>query len=243
MEDYRFYKYRTINNRLFSSLKDGTIYFSHQKDLNDPFDCELDVKKAISNAAVELSEEEGKKLKDLLKRDGEFEKFQANVNKLGIFSSCFEMDENQTLLWSHYADDHKGLCVLYEMPMEFLDDEENILGVSKVTYEQDSLTDWFKALAPNLPVSPYYFITELLKKVLTTKSPPWRYESEVRIIRPTAGSFEIDKSFVKQICFGLQSSDRDIEKIRSIVEKYESKVSLFKAIRGKKDFGIEYKEI
>jgi len=243
MDVYRFYKYRIINSRLLNSLEDGTIYFSHQKDLNDPFDCELDIEKAISNAADDLGGDEGETIRQLLNKDGEFERFQANVNELGIFSACFEMDENQTLLWAHYANDHKGLCVLYEMPMAFLDDENNILGVSEVTYDQDSLTEWFKALALKLPVSHYYFITELLKRVLTAKSPPWRYEREVRIIRPTAGPFKIDKSFIRQICFGLQASDEDIGKFRYIVDKYESQVGLYKAIRGKKDFGIEFKEI
>lgn len=133
--------------------------------------------------------------------------------------------------------------MLYEMPMAFLDDEDNILGVSEVAYDQDSLTEWFKSLALKLPVSHFYLITELLKRVLTAKSPPWRYEREVRIIRPTPGPFKIDKSFIKQICFGLQTSDEDIGKVRSIVDKYESQVGLYKAIRGKKDFGIEYKEI
>jgi len=243
MGDYKFYKYRKINSRFLNSLEDGTICFSHQKDLNDPFDCELDIKKAISNAADDLGEAGGKKLRNLLKRNGGFERFQTNVNELGIFSACFGMDKNQTLLWSHYADDHKGVCVLYEMPTEFLDDEENILGVSRVTYEQDSLTNWFKALASKLPVSDYSFITELLKRVLTAKSPPWHYECEVRIMRPTAGPFEIDKSFIKQICFGLQATDDDIEKVKAIVNNYKSKVNLYKAIRGNKDFGIEYKEI
>ena len=54
MDDYRFYKYRKINSRLLNSLEDGTVYFSHQKDLNDPFDCELDIEKAINNAADDL---------------------------------------------------------------------------------------------------------------------------------------------------------------------------------------------
>ena len=243
MDNYRFYKYRHINSRLLESLRDGTIYFSNQKGLNDPFDCELDIEKAIDNAADDLGREQAESLRHLLKSDGEFERFQANVNELGIFSACFEMDENQTLLWSHYANDHKGLCVMYEMPVAFLDDEDNILTVSKVTYDKDALTDWFKNLAPRLPVSHFELITELLKKVLTAKSPPWRYEGEVRIIRPAAGPFKIDKSFIKQICFGLQASDEDIDAVKSIVEKYGSKVALYKAIRGEKDFGIEYEEI
>ncbi|MGH8362454.1 MAG: hypothetical protein ACRESQ_03780 [Gammaproteobacteria bacterium] len=104
MDDYRFYKYRKINSRLFESLEDGTIYFSRQKDLNDPFDCELDIEKAINNAADDLSGEGGERLRHLLYKDGEFERFQENVNRLGIFSACFEMGENQTLLWAHWSE-------------------------------------------------------------------------------------------------------------------------------------------
>ena len=243
MADYSFFKYSKINNHLLGALKEGTIYFSKQKDLNDPFDCELDIEKAINNAANAINSDEGKKLQDLLKIDGEFERFQANVNELGIFSSSLAMDEYQTLLWAHYADNHKGVCILYEMPMEFLDDEDNILGVSKVAYGQDTLTEWFKNLAPNLPVSHKYLITELLKVVLTAKSPPWQYEGEVRIIRPNSGSFKIDKSFVKQICFGLQSTDKDIEEVKSVIQGYKSNIALYRAIRGKTDFGIEFTKI
>jgi len=243
MADYSFYKYSRINNHLLSSLKEGTIYFAPQKYLNDPFDCELDIRKAINNAANALNDEEGKKLKGLLKRDGEIGRFQANVDKLGIFSSCGAIDEFQTLLWSHYADNHKGVCILYDMSMKFLSDEDNILGVKKVSYDQDPLTEWFKILAPKLPVSHKYLIIELLKVVLTSKSPPWSYEGEVRIIRPISGSFEIDKSFVKQICFGLQSTDEEIQKVRAAIDNYETKIDLYRAIRGGNDFGIKYKEI
>ena len=243
MADYSFFKYSKITNHLLSALEEGTIYFSRQRDLNDPFDCELDIEKAINNAANAINDDEVEKLRDLLKLDGEFERFQANINEFGIFSSSLAMDEYQTLLWSHYADNHKGVCVLYEMPMEFLDDEDNILGVTKVAYGQDTLTEWFKTLAPNLPVSHKYLITELLKVVLTAKSPPWQYEGEVRIIRPSSGFFKIDKSFVKQICFGLQSTDEDIEKVKSAIKGYKSKIALYRAIRGGTDFGIEYSEI
>jgi len=243
MADYSFFKYSKINNHLLSALEEGTVYFSNQKDLNDPFDCELDIEKAITNAAKALNGDEADKIYDLLKIDGEFERFQSNVNEFGIFSSSLAMDEYQTLLWSHYADNHKGACVLYEMPMEFLDDEDEILGVSMMDYGQNTLTEWFKLLAPKLPVSHKYLITELLKVILTIKSPPWKYESEVRIIRPSYGSFKIDKSFVKQICFGLQATDEDIDKVKSIIKSYKTKIALYRAVRDETDFGIEYVDI
>ena len=130
MADYSFFKYCKINKHFLKSLSDGTIYFSPRKTLNDPFDCELDILKAINNAISKSSDKDAEKLSELLQIESLFDSFQENVNKLGICSFSRDMNEFQTLLWSHYGDNHKGVCVLYEMPMSFLDDrsEEGRVG-------------------------------------------------------------------------------------------------------------------
>lgn len=243
MTIYNFYKYRKINEHLLNSLRMSQIYFSPQKELNDPFDCELDIVKAINNAIDISSDAESKKLGALLQNDSLFDNFQDNVDQLGICSFSKEMNESQTLPWSHYADNHKGVCLLYEMPESFLDDEDNILGVSEVTYVPNSLTEWFTELAKRLPVTKKELITKLLIRILTAKSPPWRYEGEARIIRPEHGAFNIDKSFLRQICFGLHATDEGIQNVRDEIKYYKPKVCLYRATRGSEDFGIEYQEI
>jgi len=243
MPDYRFYKYTRISENALTGLRNGTIYFARQKCLNDPFDCELDIAKAIRNAADQSNDDAARWLRNLLKREALFKKFQENLNELGICSFSGDMSDLQTLLWSHYGDSHKGMCILYEFPMEFLDDEDNILGVSKVTYEPDALTEWFRDLAARLPVSDKDLIIGLLQRVLTAKSPRWKYENEARIIRPQAGPYEIEKSFVKQICFGLQASDDNIGNVKDAMDDYPCKVHQFRAIRGHTDFGIDFEEI
>ena len=243
MEYYRYFKYRSINDNLLDSLREGTLYFSPQNKLNDPFDCELDIIKAIENAIKKSKPEHAKELEKLLKGKSPLDNFQANVDKLGIFSSSEEVDESQTLLWAHYANDHKGACILYEFPESFLNNEDNILGTSKVTYNPNSLTEWFVQLGSELPVTDKELITSLLIRILTAKSPPWAYEREVRIIRPEHGLFKIEKQYIKQICFGLHTSDEDIDKVREAIKDYEHDIKLYKAIRGKDDFGIDYIEI
>jgi hypothetical protein len=101
-------------------------------------------------------------------------------------------------MWSHYTDGHKGVCLLYRFPESFLLDKRNkILGVDKVRYDSDALTNWLKTGAID-PSDPEEFVVELTKIFLTSKSPAWKYEDEVRIIRSEHGRFAIPGSFLEQ---------------------------------------------
>ncbi len=86
------------------------------------------------------------------------------------------------------------------------------------------------------------FIMALAQKVLTVKSPSWRYEREIRIINVKSGIFKIPRSFIKGICFGLQTPDNDIELIYEIVNKFKNKVDFNRVVKSKSDFDIDIEE-
>lgn len=241
MSSYELFKFRVINKNFIDSLVKGRLYFAHQDQLNDPFDCNLDVLKSIKNAASSLNEIRAANLNNLLTAGSPLNNFQRELNKLGICSFSRHMKE--TLMWSHYADNHKGVCVLYDFPEAFLNDKEKFIGASNVTYKPNPLTSWFKLISNKMPATEQELAGELLKLVLTSKEKSWEYENEFRVITYRDGSIKIPKSFVKQICFGLQASDSDIELIREITKAFESPVQLCKVERGKHDFGFRYKEI
>jgi hypothetical protein len=44
-ESFVLYKYRAINKRLIESLINQTLYFARPDELNDPFDCRIDLQK------------------------------------------------------------------------------------------------------------------------------------------------------------------------------------------------------
>jgi hypothetical protein len=268
MNDYRFYKFTRINDNLIKSITASTLWFSCRKQLNDPFDCKPNIKQAIKNAiclSKLIPTQHATKLEqllELLKQNEIFHRLEVMLDKVGIFSSSYDINKFQTLLWAHYADNHKGLCILYEIPFSFLDDPKNIIGISPVTYKENSLTEWFNSSECQDSINkwlqcinrrlraPYQIdddglldVEEILKKVLTIKSPPWEYESEVRIIRVGWGPFAVSKSFVKQICFGLQSTKEDIDKVRAALDGYDPKLPLYQAVRDGSDFGIAYDEI
>ncbi len=50
MSEYIFFKYRPVNKFLLDSLVKAVIYFPNRKQLNDPFDCNVDIVKSVENA-------------------------------------------------------------------------------------------------------------------------------------------------------------------------------------------------
>ena len=95
--------------------------------------------------------------------------------------SCFSLKNDDILMWSHYADSHKGACIKYEI------EDKNF---AEVKYSK-SMPDFqlVKALEISLGHSyagkeidvnnkDYFFMID----PLLTKSDEWIYEKEVRCI-------------------------------------------------------------
>ena len=241
MSNYQYFKFRSVNKYLLDSLIKSTLYFAHPRQLNDPFDCNLDIRKSIRSALPFLANERAAKLENLLKKDSFFRNIQAKISNVGVCS--FSLTMKQPLLWSNYANNHKGLCILYDIPPDFLDDKKEIIGVSKVSYEPNALTNWFVNIDEKLFNVPSEFVIELAKLVLTAKAPSWGYEEEARIIRPNSGPFKIPREFIKQICFGLETPAEDKELIRLITDGFDNQVAFCEMVRTNTDFGIDVEEI
>lgn len=241
MSEYRFFKYRDINKYSLDSLVRGVLYFAPPAKLNDPFDCKLDIKKSILHAASKLKNEAAGNLIAFAEDEKLYENIRDDISRIGICS--FSLDTKNVLMWSHYSNNHRGMTILYEFPEKYLNDKDLFIGITNVSYEEDSLTSWFMSIAEKTDMSTKDYILELAQVVLTSKNPEWEYEKEVRIIRPEPGIFEIENEFIKQICFGLHTPEEDIELVREIVSHYDHEVTLCKVIRTQSDFGIDLQEI
>jgi len=241
MTDYCCFKYRTINKHLLDSLVKSQLYFSPRKRLNDPFDCNVDISRALDHLLLSKEKEKNDQLRKLRDDDETLKRFNNNVDLLGICS--FSLNSNETLMWSHYANDHKGICLRYNFPVDFLNNGDEIFGVSKVSYEQNSVSDWLFNNIDLYDTDHKTFIIELLKRLLTSKAPTWRYEEEVRIIRDVNGLYEIPREILTHIIFGLQTTESDETLIRSIADKYYGTVKFGRVVRTNDDFGIDIEEI
>jgi hypothetical protein len=108
---------------------------------------------------------------------------------------CFSSTYDNPLLWSHYGDQHKGLCVGYSL------DREPKLELHKVVYGGErsiSTSVVFRALIEEDPNAG----EELDRSVLLRKARDWSYEKEWRIV-DTQGSQD-SPLLLKEITFGLR---------------------------------------
>jgi hypothetical protein len=200
-----------INERFRETLESSKIYFASPEQLNDPFDCQIDLLRtrilAQGSSGKHTSKNELEAWAHLA------QDIEAKARTCGVFSLCGGdlKGEKEQLFWSHYADNHKGLCVTYEIPTSFV--LEQMIGISPVSYNTANLFNALTSL--DLRATPDFVrdVHPIIQHLLTTKSQVWSYESEFRLIASQAGLVEIDRSFLKQICFGLRTPDEQKEEI------------------------------
>ena len=238
MNNHVLFKFCDINKNLIDSLAKGYLYFANPERLNDPFDCQIDIKRSAQNAISKLTGKRKDNLAKLAGLDRYFDQIQKDTANVGICS--FSLELGNSLLWSHYANAHKGLCLTYSIPGNFIDNESNeITGVAAVEYGDSTLTDWFVNYATEDGSFEFKkFALALIKKVLTIKGKCWDYEKEVRIIKQVQSTITIPKEFLKQVCFGLNTSSADISLVHELLDNSACKVDYCRMERSESDFGV-----
>jgi DUF2971 family protein len=124
----QLYKYQSLSAHSLAGLVNETVWLSKPTSFNDPFDCAITLdrqkhKESVLHAvsvALERSDTQGlnvEKLRTLWPGDEEaFEKYREQmlglVQNMGVCS--FSAVGDHLLMWSHYANHHRGFCVEYD---------------------------------------------------------------------------------------------------------------------------------
>jgi len=122
-------------------------------DLNDPFE-------------LYAGEQSDKAFRKKMRAWGE------KINqKEGVL--CFTKSWHNPLMWSHYGDKHRGMCLGFDV---------NRKMVKCIDYRPERLPlDQWKALDLTDPPK------EVMERLLTTKFARWQYENERRVLVSLAG--------------------------------------------------------
>lgn len=158
------------------------------------------------------------------------ENFIKNINKeIGIFS----LSENNSniLMWSHYADSHKGYCVGLDYNILL-----KIVGsIGPVTY-----SDKFPKLSI-LPKSP----VEDFMKLLTTKSNDWEYEKEVRIIMrfKARETIRIPDDCIREVILGHKMEENHKKEIIDLIKTKSTPIEIFQATMNGEKFKLDINKI
>ena len=196
-----YYKYLT-EERALEMLKNGSIRFTQACELNDVFElypvfdnsnADFIFKKPTKRFTNEMNRisnlipntDEFRNIKRFLSMDNydfinnmednqliDFinslisdSVIRAIRNGLGILSLTIEKDI--ILMWSHYADNHKGVVIELDSDNPFFGD--SIVKNRNVKYPKKRINTKLSNIS--------------LENILFTKSPHWRYEKEIRIVR------------------------------------------------------------
>jgi hypothetical protein len=102
---------------------------------------------------------------------------------------CFSENWKNPVIWAHYGDDHKGLCLGFEIP-EITGDPED--ECDKVNYEPKPLP-----FPTNFEEMSESERTAFVRKVIFTKYEHWVYENEIRVWAPLQPKQENGLRFVE----------------------------------------------
>jgi hypothetical protein len=157
--------------------------------------------------------------------------------------SCLSESEKSLLMWAHYANNHRGMCVEYNLleinrqlrftaiPVIYSDSRVCFRSINMDSIDQDTHTAFIESLS--------------------TKSPEWSYEKEWRIIRDKAACGDkwndlkkgalLDMIFPTSITLGCQS-DASFER-EVLVYCQENEINLYKMEKDESLYQLNRKPI
>lgn len=247
--DQTLYKYRGYTAYALEMLINRELYFASPEQLNDPYDCRINIRDSL-RAAIDLAEkEQNKKIQDRLtqfrKIDHVYEKMDLDLASVGVFS--LSKIPIHVLLWSHYAANHTGFCIGFRLP-DSLSTHKNthhIVGASDVGYSTGNpFVEYFREVAAAQAIPEWNeFWVALLSIGMAVKAETWKYEEEVRILRENPGSVPFSPYDLTEIIFGLNMSSRNRETIRRILSSSEWSHVKFKEIVRAEGFALAVKDV
>lgn len=221
------YKYMSLES-FIELITQHTLYFAIPTTYNDPFDTKMDIicegsldevksywAKQKNSDGQEYNNGQINKIMEL--SDSQFRKLTSEAFA-GLISEfrvcCFSQLFDNILMWSHYSDMHKGVCVKFDRTKDAL--------------FSDATPIFYKEQVPK-----YNLIDGTLNDIrrgIYTKSKDWEYEREIRIIRHTLQGIGYKVSFRKkalcEVILGCRFPEHKKLAVQAITKKYGYHIAL-----------------
>ncbi|PMG18390.1 DUF2971 domain-containing protein [Vibrio splendidus] len=233
------YKYKPMNQFTLDIIASERIFYSLPESFNDPFDTQC----SFTNSSAIVQSTDPQKIARAFPNDpdivaferkslsSDIDRFHHKLKNFGIVSLAESASD--ILMWSHYADNHKGICI--ELERHENNELGNIGATRKVSYTKKypSLNSKFLLNEDKFEAS--------LQRVLYTKSEQWKYEQEWRTFKPEGGKVYPLPGDIKSVIFGARASGMDIEIVKRLIN--DTKIKLYQAELKQGEFGLKFKKI
>lgn len=230
------YKFRPIKNgdtvdtvltqRVREILVESKLFLPSPASFNDPFDMTArmefvgkpqEKRKRMEQMVRRQEPSLGKRsrealISDLMARDdigsADLLQWSHDVGREQSGVYCFAGDPRNVLMWSHYADRHKGICIQFDRSQ----DVELSFGTIPVDYEKESVLPTLNWTTDDAK--------ENLKSA-RTKAKIWSYEKECRLIKPefARSTIDINPRAVTGVILGCRIDAEAREIIRSLLDE------------------------
>ncbi len=222
--------YDVINSFSYDSLME---YFSTSKnEIAPPFTESINFILLSNNEKLnELSNLykffETKGIDDLFIND-----FFSIYLNMGIL--CLSKSFYSPQMWSYYADDHKGMCIEYDIN----EDNLNEYYLKNVVYSNNNID--------TINISAHYdkeiFIDQIIDQICH-KSTDWCHEKEVRLVSTSHKGLINNPGIITGICFGLRTSESDINVAKNLFKDLNPNIELYKATTNDSYYVIDWKSL
>lgn len=245
-EPWTLFRFRQVNEWLWRELLESAIFHNAPESFNDPFDCRVDTEHALTRAlAADLPLKRRAVLEDIQRK---FRAKRPSDFDMGV--CCFTNNAEDPLMWAHYADMHRGVCLTYKFPATYFMDryppsetEPYFIGCDRVHYGDNAYTDWL--INGDLEQPDAEPIERAASRTLVTKADCWQHEEEFRtIVSKPKWAMQFEPQFLAQVIFGLRTSDNDKRKVAALALKNNPAVAFAQAkISSTKDFALEFADV
>ena len=235
-------KFSSYNRKyLIPALRNHELFFNNISKFNDPFEGIfrfklMNDKNKLKSFIANNFTSSRKSVQYYMDHTSELE---SKINEMLEYRalnnavSCFSLIDNlnNILMWAHYANNHKGLCLVFKS--DIID-----FRPGQQLYEYNMA----KGIGVSSPSGPFkvnytdaYLGTDPINgnlnqaTFLTTKFDDWKYEKEVRFIAPLVGSYSFNPISLKKVVFGLRTPLNYKTSIKNIIRKQYNNV-LFERI-------------
>jgi hypothetical protein len=261
----KLYKYRAFDVNTLNMLRNSEVYYANPTLFNDPLDCKptltvdvtftelqqlcfrmFEIEYSAERATKELErclyystepenisreDREGYHCKLLV---NEVEKLiHLKMKKRGVLSLAGSWQS--CLMWSHYADEHNGICLEYDMTEAITFDSKSVEYNSDRNLLVSDVISW---IFNHTPFS--HAIVE--SKYFFTKAQPWEYEQETRFLANHQG---VDSApfHLSAVYFGLRCEPTVISCIVKLMDGANRDIDFYQIYTTANSFELMEREL
>lgn len=266
------YKFSAFTDHALENIRCSRVFCRHYSDFNDPFEFwsvvdegephpERDperYRRALE--AWDFVDADREEVRDYFE---EIREYQADFRRVfeGIRISCFSREADNLLMWSHYGDGLRGLCLEFdEETLLAMDDDAQIMDVNyasspgyidafeyalcqdqlwfyDMSWEESGDESWLE-YKPRL----WEIIRRSLVSAFATKPVEWSYEKECRLVLQNQPAGPVLHSYPEQalrrVIVGQRSSREDRERLRGTLAAAGISVPVVEAICEQHDYRL-----